>query len=48
MPLLCGMFSQFRNESEFIQKLVKEKIITAAKALNLAFKYIDDVQSINN
>jgi hypothetical protein len=38
----------FRNESEFIQKLVKDKIITAAKALNLAFRYIDDVQSINN
>jgi hypothetical protein len=28
--------------------IFSEKIITAAKALNLAFKYIDDVQSINN
>jgi hypothetical protein len=35
-------------ESEFLQKLVKDKKIHEAKAFNFTYRYIDDVLSINN
>ena len=35
-------------ESEFLQKLVKDKKIHEARAFNFTFRYIDDVLSINN
>jgi hypothetical protein len=33
---------------EFLQKLVKDKKIHEARALNFTYRYIDDVLSINN
>ena len=36
------------NESEFLQKLVKDKKIHEARAFNFTYRYIDDVLSINN
>ena len=35
-------------ESEFLQKLVKDKKINEARAFNFTYSYIDDVLSINN
>jgi hypothetical protein len=35
-------------ESEFLQKLVKNKKIHEARAFNFTYRYIDDVLSINN
>jgi hypothetical protein len=35
-------------ESEFLQKLVKDKNIHEARAFNFTYRYIDDVLSINN
>jgi hypothetical protein len=35
-------------ESEFLQKLVKDKKIHEAIAFNFTYRYIDDVLSINN
>jgi hypothetical protein len=35
-------------ESEFLQKLVKDKKIHEARAFNFTYRYIDDVLSINN
>jgi hypothetical protein len=38
----------FSYESEFLQKLVKDKKIHEARAFNFTYRYIDDVLSINN
>ena len=38
----------FSYESEFLQKLVKDKKIHEARAFNFTNRYIDDVLSINN
>ena len=46
-PLLVDLFL-YSYESEFLQKLVKEKKIHEAKAFNFTYRYIDDVLSINN
>jgi hypothetical protein len=35
------------GEHNCIQKLIKDKTMTEAKAINLAFRCIDDVPSIN-
>jgi hypothetical protein len=35
-------------ESEFFQKLVKDKKIHEARAINFTYSYIDDVLSIKN
>ena len=45
--LLVDLFS-YSYESEFLQKLVKDKKIHEARAFNFAYRYIDDVLSINN
>jgi hypothetical protein len=46
-PLLADLFV-YAYEVEFIQKLLHEKKKYLAVALNLTFRYIDDVLSINN
>jgi hypothetical protein len=46
-PLLADLFS-YSYESEFLQKLVKDKKIHEASAFNFTYRYIDDVLSINN
>jgi hypothetical protein len=46
-PLLSDLFL-CSYESEFLQKLVKDKKIHEARAFNLTYRYIDDVLSINN
>ena len=38
----------FSYESEFLQKLVKDKKIHEARAFKFTYRYIDDVLSINN
>ena len=38
----------YSYESEFLQKLVKDKTIHEARAFNFTYRYIDDVLSINN
>jgi hypothetical protein len=38
----------YSYESEFLQKLVKDKKIHEARAINFTYRYIDDVISINN
>ena len=38
----------YSYESEFLQKLVKEKKINEARAFTFTYRYIDDVLSINN
>ena len=38
----------YTYESEFLQKLVKDKKIHEARAFNFTYRYIDDVLSINN
>ena len=38
----------YSYESEFLQKLVKDKKIHEARAFNFTYRYIDDVLSINN
>jgi hypothetical protein len=45
-PLLADLFL-YSYESEFLQKLVKDKI-HEARAFNFTYRYIDDVLSINN
>jgi hypothetical protein len=42
-----GLFL-YSYESEFLQKLVKDKKIHEARAFNFTYRYIDDVVSINN
>jgi hypothetical protein len=46
-PLLADLFL-YSNESEFLQKLVKDKKIHEAITFNFTYRYIDDVLSINN
>jgi hypothetical protein len=46
-PLLADLFL-YSYESEFLQKLVKDKKIHEATAFNFTYRYIDDVLSINN
>ena len=46
-PLLADLFL-YAYESEFLQKLVKDKKIHEARAFNFTYRYIDDVLSINN
>ena len=46
-PLLADLFL-YSYESEFLQKLVKDKKIHEARAFNFTFRFIDDVLSINN
>ena len=38
----------YSYESEFLQKLVKDKKMHEARAFNFTYRYIDDVLSINN
>jgi hypothetical protein len=45
-PLLADLFL-YSYESEFLQKLVKDKI-HEARAFNFTYRHIDDVLSINN
>jgi hypothetical protein len=45
-PLLADLFL-YSYESEFLQKLVKDKKIHEARAFNFSYRYIDDVLSIN-
>jgi hypothetical protein len=46
-PLLADLFS-CSYESEFLQKLVKDKKMHEARYCNFTYRYIDDVLSINN
>jgi hypothetical protein len=46
-PLLADLFL-YSYESEFLQKLVKDKKIHDARAFNFTYRYIDVVLSINN
>ena len=46
-PLLADLFL-YSYESEFLQKLVKDKKIHEARTFNFTYRYIDDVLSINN
>ena len=46
-PLLVDLFV-YSYESEFLQKLVKDKKIHEVRAFNFTYRYIDDVLSINN
>jgi hypothetical protein len=41
-PLLADLFL-YSYESEFLQKLVKDKKIDEARAFNFIYRYIDDV-----
>jgi hypothetical protein len=45
-PLLADLFL-YSYESEFLQKVVKDKKIHEARAFNFTYRYIDDVLSIN-
>ena len=45
--LLADLFS-YSYESEFLQKLIKDKKIHEARAFNFTYRYIDEVLSINN
>jgi hypothetical protein len=46
-PLLADLFL-YSYESEFLQKLVKDKKMQEARAFNFTYRYIDDVLSIND
>ena len=46
-PLLADLFV-YSYESEFLQKLVKDKKFHDARAFNFSYQYIDDALSINN
>ena len=46
-PLLADLFL-YSYESDFLQKLVKDKKIHETRAFNFTYRYIDDVLSINN
>jgi hypothetical protein len=46
-PLLVDLLL-YLYESEFLEKIVKEKKIHEARAFNFTYRYIDDVLSINN
>jgi hypothetical protein len=43
-PLLADLFL-YSYESEFLQKLAKDKKIHEARAFNFTYRYIDDVLS---
>jgi hypothetical protein len=45
-PLLADLFL-YSYESEFLQKLVKDKKIHEVRTFNFTYRYIDDVLSIN-
>ena len=47
VPRLADLFL-YSYESEFLQKLIKDKKIHEARAFNFTYRYIDDVLSINN
>ena len=48
-PLLADLFLySYEYESEFLQKLVKDKKIHEARVFTFTYRYIDDVLSINN
>ena len=47
VPLLADLFL-FSYESEFLQKLVKDKRIHEARAFHFTYRYIDHFVSINN
>jgi hypothetical protein len=44
-PLLADLFL-YSYESEFLQKLVKDKKIHEARAFNFTYRYIDDVSQM--
>ena len=46
-PLLADLFL-FSYEADFVQHLQKSKFKKQQKSFNLAFRYIDDVLSLNN
>ena len=46
-PLLADLFL-FSSESEFLEKLVKDKKIHEARAFNFTYRYIDDVLDLQN
>jgi hypothetical protein len=46
-PRLADVFV-YSYESEFLQKLVKDKKIHEVRAFNFTYRYIDDVLSINH
>jgi hypothetical protein len=46
-PLLADLFL-YSYESEFLQKLVKDKRIHEAGAFNFTYKYINDVGGIKS
>ena len=46
-PLLADLIF-YSYESEFRQKLVKDKKIHEARSFNFTYRYIDDILSINN
>jgi hypothetical protein len=45
--LLADIFS-YSYESEFLQKLAKDKKIHKTRTFNFTYRYIEDVLSINN
>jgi hypothetical protein len=47
VPLLADLFL-YSYQSEFLQKVVKDKKIHEARAFNFTYRYIDDVLSIIN
>jgi hypothetical protein len=46
--LLLADILSYSYESEFLQKVVKDKKIHETRACNFTYRYIDDVLSINN
>ena len=46
-PLLADLFL-YSYESEYLQKLVKDKKVHGARAFNFTYRYIDDVLSVSN
>jgi hypothetical protein len=47
-PCIANQLRDVSYESEFLQKLVKDKKIHEARAFNFTYRNIDDVLSINN
>ena len=43
----CALF-RHSNETNFAQKLIKDKRITEGEVFNIAFRYIDDNPSFAN
>jgi hypothetical protein len=44
----CAPLIYFYTQSEFLQKLIKDKKIHETRAFTFTYRYIDDVLSINN